>query len=829
MAEDDRYWMQLARAEQLLNEARCRADKQAEGDAGIFLGNSYALVGQMTEATNTLEQAIPIYREFHSQAEISYVLLQFGSFLYQIECFCQALTVLEETLAIVKRIEIGQLLLECLCWLGVTSTEAGHFQKAISYHQEALAIIRINSDREAEMHTLGNLGGAYAKLGRSHEALTCHELALLIACEVGDVERQAVELGNLGYTYAETLGRSDVGIYYFEQALGLFHSYNDQYNEAKTLANIGGAHWKAQRFQVALRFLNQARGIAIEQEARGLIGSILSRIGNIYSALGQHDEAFQAYQRALLLDQGRGDREAEEQHLKSLGLLQQAKGNLEEALQLHRKALVLARERKDVVAEAQHFGNIAGALTLSGKVEEGFLHNKHAMAMFQALGDILGEGRVYVNMGTAYVNTKIIYTNTGFVYVVQGNKGKALAYWRMGQNLLRTANRAEEEEVRHKIDIIKDIIHERTFHRWWRMSESHIRWLTFQRCWIDKEILAVGNKNDDLLFYSRDLDGDNFFTLNKKHGEQIWIQGDIAVQEENWRDALIYYRAALTVECEKGKPDTQALLLGNIGCSYAKVKKFDEGIAYLQQSLDLFRFLDDTSNEIKTLLNLGTLLLQAELIAEARAHFDKALNLTDIYESCLLDSIALRKMSEVYRICNKMGNAKSFLNYAFEAINIHGDKQEEGKLLTSSGLICVELGHTHKAILYLQRARDLYSTIHDKKSEGEQWCLLAIVYAMQGKFDRARDNFLQAQKIFHHYGDQLNESQIHVYIGVIYSFKDNLPCFIAYLRRALDLVERDVHAQERIKHMLDYIERVSGHVIYALDWQKSNRYYQVLR
>ena len=198
------------------------------------------------------------------------------------------------------------------------------------------------------MHTLGNLGGAYAKLGRSHEALTCHELALLIACEVGDVERQAVELGNLGYTYAETLGRSNVGIYYFEQALGLFHSYNDQYNEAKTLANIGGAHWKAQRFQVALRFLNQARGIAIEQEARGLIGSILSRIGNIYSALGQHDEAFQAYQRALLLDQGRGDREAEEQHLKSLGLLQQAKGISEEALQLHRKALVLARERKDV-------------------------------------------------------------------------------------------------------------------------------------------------------------------------------------------------------------------------------------------------------------------------------------------------------------------------------------------------------------------------------------------------------------------------------------------------------------------------------------------------
>jgi tetratricopeptide (TPR) repeat protein len=824
MAEGDKYWQQLAYAEQLLSEARCRDDKQAEGDAAIFLGRSCAALGLMTEAVNAFEQGMPVYREFHSQVEIGYVLMQLGSSLYQIECFGRAFIALEEALALAKQTSFGRLHLDCLSWLGLASLEEGKLQKAILCHQEALAIIRINSDREAEMHALGNLGGAYAKFGRSHEAIACHESSLLIAYELGNVVSQALELGNIGCTYTEAFEMPAIGICYLEQALSLFCTARDQYNEAKTLANIGGAYWQAKRSRLALRFLDQAKSIATEQGDRGLLGSILSKIGNIYSALGRRDDAFRTYQQALLLDQGRGDGRAEGQHLNSLGLLQQADGHPEEALQLYRKALVLARGRKNLLEEARQFRNIAGALTLSGKPEEGLLHNKHAMTLFQELRDTIGEGRTYVSIGMAYINTKIVSSATG----LKGNKGKALAYWRMGQLLLKTTYRTENEEIQQKIDSLKGIVHEKTFQRWWSSSENHMRWLIFQRHWINKEIFVIGNKNNDLLFYSRDFEGEDFFIYNSWPCELAWRQGDSAVREENWQDALVYYQDALTIESQQGKPDTQALLLGNLGCSYAKVRKFEEGIACLQRSLDLFRFLDDTNNVIKTLLNLGTLQVQARLIVEAREYFDMALRLTDMFENRLFESIALRKMSEVDSFYNKIYDAKFFLNCALEIANTHGDKQEEGKLLTSSGFICMELGQTHKAISHFQRARDLYQKVHDSKSEGEQWCSLAIAYAVQGKFNAAQENFLQAQKIFRYHGYKLGESQINVYMGVLSFFKGNLPLLIAYLRRALDLAAYDAHAQEQIKHMQEQIVKAIDREIYQQAWSKSTQYYQSL-
>lgn len=833
MAERDDDWQQLAYAEQILDVARFKGDKQTEGDTEVLIGRICVVLGLIAEAVKSFEQALPIYREFHDELEIGYVLLQLGSSLYRIECFGRALMVLEEALIIAKRNSFGHLLLDCLCQLGLVSMEERHLQKAISYHQEALAIIRINNDRETEMRVLDNLGGAYAKIGSSHEAISCHELALLIAYELDNVESQALALGNLGCAYTDVFGCPEAGIYYFEQALSLFSGMRDQYNEAKTLANMGGAYWSMKHFQLALHFFSQAKGIASEQGDRGLLGDILSKLGNTYSALGQGDEALRAHQQALLLDQGRGDRQAEEHHLNSLGLLQKAAGHLDEALQLHRKALNLARARKDLLEEARQLGNIAGALTLSGQMEEGLLHNKHALALFQELGDILGEGRTYVNIGTAYVSMKIISANTGLAYAIRGNKGKALAYWRIGQLLLKIANRAENEEVQQKIDSLKDIAQEKTFQRWWRISENHMRWLIFQHFLIQKTMFVIGNRNNDLLFYVRDLERDDFVTFNNRRSEQAWLQADITIREENWREALIYYQEALTLECKHGQPDTQALLLGNLGCSYAKVGKFEEGITCLQQSLELFRLLNDTSNIIKTLLNLGTLQLQISqlqisFIAEARAYFDMALNLTDMYDNRLLDSVALRKMSEVYRFCNKIYAAKSFLNYALEVANMHGDKQEEGKLLASSGFICMELGQTYKAISYFQRARDLYQVVQDSKSEGEQWCSLAIAYAVQGKFDLAQANFLQAQKIFHCDGNMLDESQIHVFLGVLYAFKGHLPFFLAYLRRAFDLVAFDTYAQEQIKHMQEQVKKATEREIYWQAWRKSTQYYQAL-
>jgi tetratricopeptide (TPR) repeat protein len=214
----------------------------------------------------------------------------------------------------------------------------------------------------------------------------------------------------------------------------------------------------------------------------------------------------------------------------------------------------------------------------------------------------------------------MLYTNTGMAYGIRGNKGKALAYWHMGHTLLQIVNQPEAEVAQQKIDALRDMVNEETYSRLWQTSEGYVRWLSFQRHWITKETSVVKSKDDDLTKYSRNPEDETLHTLSDKLSFQAWLQGDITAQEGKWQEAQVYYQEALSIVCKQGRSKAQALLWGNLGYCYAAIKNFDEVITCFQKSLDLFHSLDDTRNELKTRLNLGTLLLQADLIAEARSH-----------------------------------------------------------------------------------------------------------------------------------------------------------------------------------------------------------------
>lgn len=749
MTEDhSEIWEQIEHAEQLIENARNRGDRQTESEYTVFLGSAYFLLGQISEAIAAYEHALPLYRETHSLIDVSDVLCSLGSVLIRANRISQAVSVLEEALALAKEAGDGNVLLKTLFHLGSALTEAGQLQQAISYHQEALTIIRINGDKEAEMHALGNLGGAYSKLGRGSEALLCHEQALLLARELGNTESEALELGNLGYAYTEALEQPVVGIHYFEQALALFRAFGDQHNEAKTLVNIAGALWKDQRSQEALQMLEHAKGIANELGDRSLLGSILSRVGHMSKTLGQFDEALSSHQRALLLDQGYGDRQAEGLDLNSIGLLHRGKGQPEQALQLHREALAIARERKDRLEEARQIGNIAWALIEMGKVQEGVLLNRQAIALFQELGDARGEGRCYICMGIAFY--------------WQNKLDKCLAYWRMGHILLNKIEPKEAEITQKGIDDLNTMVADQTFRRFWQFSEKYLRWLHFQRYWIAKETSFVNIRRNDFIPYQkhRSIPPSSRKNLN----QNIWQQGDAAVQAGQRKDALAFYQQALHVAHEMENAPAQALLLGNIGCIYASMGQNNEAAASLWQSLATFRTLKDRHNEIITLMNLGMLLLQSDTPMEAIPLLEAAMDLVDAFNDDPLESIALRKVSAVYQACDDLYEAKRFLGYALDAAQKQHDLYEQKNVLIDLGRVCLELGQTNKARTYFQQAQNLDHACGDNSIEGELYCLLAIVYAVAGKFTKARETFLRAQELFREQHDLLSESQMNIYL-----------------------------------------------------------------
>src|SRR5205807_685157 len=119
--------------------------------------------------------------------------------------------------------------------------------------------------------------------------------------------------------------------------------------------------------------------------------------------------------------------------------------------------------------------------------------------------------------------------------------------------------------------------------------------------------------------------------------------GDRALHEKRWQDAQASYHEALRLARKQEHMKAQALLLGCLGFCHAAGKNFPEGIACFQQALNCFRSLGETRNELKTQLNLSTLFLETDALAEAQVHLGKALDLAETLEDHVFESMALRK------------------------------------------------------------------------------------------------------------------------------------------------------------------------------------------
>jgi tetratricopeptide (TPR) repeat protein len=273
---------------------------------------------------------------------------------------------------------------EVLLRLAAVQMDTGDYPAAAATLAEALPLYRDLGDRPGQAATLGHLGVAAYETGDYPAAAEALNEALTRYRELGDGVGQASTLVDLSAVQAAAGDRQGPsgGL---TEALALSRSLKYRLGEANALGRLGALRYAAGDYPASADALTGALGIYGEIGDRRGQARALSNLGVVQRATGGFPAAAASLTQALGLCREIGDRSGQAEVLSNLGDLHLASGNQAEALSSFTSALGIARELKTPLREARALAGLGRCLAHGGDKPGAADHLGQALAIYQRL------------------------------------------------------------------------------------------------------------------------------------------------------------------------------------------------------------------------------------------------------------------------------------------------------------------------------------------------------------------------------------------------------------------------------------------------------------
>ena len=414
----------------------------------------------------------------------------------------------------------------------------GRFSERITAIELGLIAAKAIPDFQAETELLGRLGSSYLNLGRTELAIERFQQAIAMARSIDFRAGEGSLLSDLGCAY-HSIGQVYLGIDRIREALAIAREVNDRIGEGVCLGNLGVAYRSVGQLEKAINCHQKALAIACEIGNRRGESAALDNLGGAYRDLGQTEQAINNFQRALNIALEIGDRRGQETFLGNLGTAFHDAGRLGEAIDHYQESLKISREIGSRRGEGAHLSQLGTAFHDMGQLEHAIDHLKRALTIARDIGDRGMEG---ANLG-----------NLGSTYLSQGKIENAIEYFQQA------------------LDIAREI---------------------GDRCGEGVQLGNLGSSHKDL--------------------------GQTEL-------AIAYHKEALTVAREIGNRRNEAIHLGQIGIAHYDLGAFVQAADYYQQAVVITREIDDSGSEGQHLANLGCTFHSMGQVNRARDCLQQAL------------------------------------------------------------------------------------------------------------------------------------------------------------------------------------------------------------
>lgn len=158
--------------------------------------------------------------------------------------------------------------------------------------------------------------------------------------------------------------------------------------------------------------------------------------------------------------------------------------------------------------------------------------------------------------------------------------------------------------------------------------------------------------------------------------------------------------------------------------------------ALAEEGLELYRSLDDRAGTVRSLSNLGAILLSEERIADAVAALDESVALSRELPESRLAALALNNRGDVALTQGDYEVATALFEESLALLREVGDTANIARSLFNLGAAALECGNTAEALELLRESVSASSRLGDK--EDMAWCLVGLAAVATQRGDPLR-------------------------------------------------------------------------------------------
>jgi eukaryotic-like serine/threonine-protein kinase len=418
--------------------------------------------------------------------------------------------------------------------LGNLYLDVGDLEKARAHYSDVLKVEPKNLDALIQM------GWLEVQSGRPQSGLDPLNRALSLAVEVDNQEQKAQVLQAIGMAY-EAMNKFDEALRNLEQARDINSRLGKKAGLANSLVEIANVQSSLGKPEVALAGYTQALNLRREIGAKRDTANTLIAMGALFASRGQSDKALQMFKESLQIQRDIGDEPNQALCLNNIGAVYEEQGKYDDALTYYQQSLQL-REKLGVPAD------IADTLHNQAAVYSKTAQYDQAMASYMRALDIRHKGAD--NRAAALESDGI-----GLVFLSQGRLGAAVSSLQEAVKGFREAKDRSEDMAQILNDFAKALAKAGRGAEAAKVLEEALGLAGELKN--DKLMSDVLNTQGDVLFYRGDL----------KAAKSLYQQGLQVASRAKAQDNILLLRLNLAeVAIAEGRSqsafgDLQAILV----------------------------------------------------------------------------------------------------------------------------------------------------------------------------------------------------------------------------------------------------------------------------
>jgi tetratricopeptide (TPR) repeat protein len=414
------------------------------------------------------------------------------------------------------------------------------------------------------------------------------------------------------------------------------------------------------------------------------------------------------------------DRNAEANHLCSLGMAHFPLGEHRSSIEYYQQYLQLARELRDLTRESEALANLGDAYS---HLEE----YRRAVEVFQQLLTI---ARTY---GSRKVEA-VALGRLGTVYQNSGDYRKAIEYHELNLALARElGDQGDEASTLGDLGRTYDSLGE-----YEAAIECHQKQLAIAReigkrrpqgsalSGLGYVFAHSGEYRRAIEFFEQSLAITREIADQRSESYALGNLGNAYSSLGEYRRAIEYYELRLNIAREIGHRLGEQIALRDLGNAYFSLKDYQRSKEYFEEHL---RVLGDMGYrpEFKTLWDLGAAYAGLDDYQRAKEYFEQSLAIARDSGDRGDEAFALMGLGSVCSSSQEYGRSFEYCEKALVIRREIGDEEGEADALFGMSLNCDKMGKRSEAIGYMKSALAIYEKSNSPSATEARGQLDALV------------------------------------------------------------------------------------------------------